>query len=262
MHCLQSRNFLQDIHAGEQKESFHFAEPQTIMFHRHFAVSRYIYIIRKDEEETESDDMQELMIHIMDTYGYLGVCFLIAIENIFPPIPSEVILTFGGFMTTYTKMNVPGVVIFSTLGSTIGALVLYGVGSSMTPDRLARFSESRLFKLLGFDKEEVERTMKWFEKKGKKAILFGRCVPIIRSLISIPAGMAQVPMMPFLLYTVIGSTVWNILLVSIGAMLGASWETVLIYLERYALVIRILLIGGITFWLVRYITKKMSGKTT
>lgn len=200
--------------------------------------------------------MQELMIHIMDTYGYLGVCFLIAIENIFPPIPSEVILTFGGFMTTYTRLTVPGVVIFSTLGSTIGALVLYGVGLSLTPDRLARFSEGKLFKLLGFDKEEIEQTMQWFEQKGKKAILFGRCVPIIRSLISIPAGMAQVPMPTFLLYTVVGSTVWNILLVSLGAMLGASWETVLIYLERYAAVIRILLIGGAAVWAARYLIHK------
>lgn len=200
--------------------------------------------------------MQELMIHIMDTYGYLGVCFLIAIENIFPPIPSEVILTFGGFMTTYTRMNVPGVVIFSTLGSTIGALVLYGVGLSLTPDRLARFSKSRWFKWLGFDIEEIEHTMKWFEQKGKKAILFGRCIPIVRSLVSIPAGMAQVPMPTFLLYTVIGSTVWNILLVSMGAMLGASWETVLVYLERYAAVIRILLIGGGVFWAARYLLHK------
>ena len=206
--------------------------------------------------------MQELMIHIMDTYGYLGVCFLIAIENIFPPIPSEVILTFGGFMTTYTRMNVPGVVIFSTLGSTIGALVLYWVGLFLTPERLARFSKSKLFKWLGFDKEEVERSMRWFEQKGKKAILFGRCVPIIRSLVSVPAGMAQVPMPIFLFYTVIGSTVWNILLVSLGALLGASWDTVLVYLEQYAAVIRVLLVGGAVVWIVHNIMTKLSNKTS
>ena len=80
--------------------------------------------------------MQEFMIYIMNTYGYLGVCFLIAVENIFPPIPSEVILTFGGFMTTYTRLTVPGVIIFSTIGSTIGALVLYRVGMELTPEKL------------------------------------------------------------------------------------------------------------------------------
>ena len=80
--------------------------------------------------------MQEFMIYIMNTYGYLGVCFLIAVENLFPPIPSEVILTFGGFMTTYTRLTVPGVVIFSSLGSTIGALILYWVGTALTTEKL------------------------------------------------------------------------------------------------------------------------------
>ena len=174
--------------------------------------------------------MQEFMIYIMNTYGYLGVCFLIAVENLFPPIPSEVILTFGGFMTTYTRLTVPGVVIFSTLGSTIGALILYWVGTALTPEKLENLTNGKLFRLLGFEKEEVEQTIGWFEKHGKKAILFGRCIPIIRSLVSVPAGMAQIEIPLFLVYTVIGSTVWNIILVCLGAALGASWETVLVYL--------------------------------
>jgi len=127
------------------------------------------------------------MIYIMNTYGYLGVCFLIAVENLFPPIPSEVILTFGGFMTTYTRLTVPGVVIFSTLGSTIGALILYRVGMALTPEKLESLTKGKLFHLLGFEKEDVEETIDWFEKHGKKAILLGRCIPIIRSLVKIPA---------------------------------------------------------------------------
>ena len=103
--------------------------------------------------------MQEFMIYIMNTYGYLGVCFLIAVENLFPPIPSEVILTFGGFMTTYTRLTVPGVVIFSTLGSTIGALILYWVGTALTPEKLENLTNGKLFRLLGFEKEEVEAAM-------------------------------------------------------------------------------------------------------
>ena len=87
--------------------------------------------------------MQEVMIYIMNTYGYLGVCFLIAVENLFPPIPSEVILTFGGFMTTYTRLTVPGVVIFSTLGSTIGALILYRVGMALTPEKLESLTDRK-----------------------------------------------------------------------------------------------------------------------
>lgn len=204
--------------------------------------------------------MQEFMIYIMNTYGYLGVCFLIAVENLFPPIPSEVILTFGGFMTTYTRLTVPGVVIFSTLGSTIGALVLYRVGMALTPEKLESLTNGRLFRLLGFEKEDVEETIGWFEKRGKKAILFGRCIPIIRSLVSVPAGMAEIEIPLFLIYTVIGSTVWNIILVSLGAALGASWETVLVYLEQYSAVIRVLLAAGITVWLIRFIRKKWNRK--
>lgn len=148
--------------------------------------------------------MQDFMIYIMDTYGYLGVCFLIAVENIFPPIPSEVILTFGGFMTTYTRLTVPGVVIFSTLGSTIGALVLYWVGTELTPEKLEKLTGGKLFRILGFEREDVEESTGWFEKHGKKAVLFGRCVPIVRSLVSIPAGMAQMQIPLFLAYTVVG----------------------------------------------------------
>lgn len=199
--------------------------------------------------------MQDFMIYIMNTFGYLGVCFLIAVENIFPPIPSEVILTFGGFMTTYTRLTVPGVIIFSTIGSTIGALVLYRVGMELTPEKLEKLTKGKLFRVLGFEKEDVEETVGWFEKHGKKAVLFGRCVPIIRSLVSVPAGMAQMQIPLFLAYTVVGSTVWNIILVSLGAALGASWETVLVYLDRYSSAVRLLLAAGGILLFIRYAKK-------
>ena len=132
--------------------------------------------------------MQEFMIYIMNTYGYLGVCFLIAVENLFPPIPSEVILTFGGFMTTYTRLTVPGVVIFSTLGSTIGALILYWVGTALTPEKLENLTNGKLFRLLGFEKEEVEEAL----QKGAKAITLGR-----RILRTETAGLAALAVLMF-----------------------------------------------------------------
>lgn len=200
--------------------------------------------------------MQEVLTYMMNTFGYLGVCFLIAIENIFPPIPSEVILTFGGFMTTYTRLTVPGVIVFSTIGSLIGALILYRVGMELNRERLGRMMESRMFRRLGFEKSDVEKTIAAFEKHGKKAVLFGRCIPIIRSLVSVPAGMAQMNLSVFLFYTTIGSTAWNVLLVSLGAALGASWETILVYLNRYSGVVRLLLIVGGGMLLVRMIRRK------
>ncbi|CUX28596.1 DedA family protein [Clostridium sp. C105KSO13] len=202
--------------------------------------------------------MQEFIIQVMNQFGYLGVCFLVAVENIFPPIPSEVILTFGGFMTTYTRLTVPGVVIFSTLGSTIGALVLYWAGTALSPQRLDTLMKGRAFTLLGFEREDMEKTVQWFDKHGKKAILLGRCVPIIRSLVSVPAGMAQISMPLFLTYTMIGSTVWNILLVSLGAILGASWEIVLVYIGRYSAFIKAALVVTVLFFVIRLVKKKIS----
>lgn len=204
--------------------------------------------------------MQDIIVQIMDQFGYLGVCFLIAVENIFPPIPSEVILTFGGFMTTYTRLTVPGVIIFSTLGSTIGAIILYWIGTALSPERLEILTKGKLFKVLGFEKEDVEKTIGWFDKHGKKAILLGRCVPIIRSLVSIPAGMAGINMPVFLTYTMIGSTIWNILLVSLGALLGASWEVVLVYIGKYAAVIKLVLIAVVLFLVIKFMWKKIGCK--
>lgn len=201
--------------------------------------------------------MQEIIVHIMNQFGYLGVCFLIAVENIFPPIPSEVILTFGGFMTTCTRLTVPGVVIFSTIGSAIGAVVLYWAGTVLNRERLEALTKGKLFKVLGFEKEDVEKTLGWFDKHGKKAILLGRCVPIIRSLVSVPAGMAGISMPLFLTYTVIGSTIWNILLVSLGAILGASWEVVLVYIGRYSAFIRTVLIVGVLFLVIRFMWRRI-----
>ena len=201
--------------------------------------------------------MQEFIVQIMNQFGYLGVCFLIAVENIFPPIPSEVILTFGGFMTTYTRLTVPGVVIFSTLGSMIGALVLYWAGTVLNPERLETLTKGKLFKVLGFEKEDVDKTICWFDKHGKKAILLGRCVPIIRSLVSVPAGMAGINMPVFLAYTMIGSTIWNIILVSLGAILGASWEVVLVYIAKYSAFIKAVLIAAVFFLAARFMWKKV-----
>ena len=192
---------------------------------------------RKDQS-----NMQQFIIEIMDKFGYLGISFLIALENIFPPIPSEIVLSFGGFMTTYTSLTVPLVILFSTIGAVIGAIVLYGVGLFLTPERLEQLLQMKLFRLLGFKAGDITKTVNWFEKHGKSAILFGRCIPIIRSLISIPAGMAKINFSFFLLYTVIGSTLWNILLVSLGAFLGASWEKVLTYFDTYSSITLVVLI--------------------
>lgn len=205
--------------------------------------------------------MQEFVVEVMNRFGYMGICFLITVENLFPPIPSEIILPFGGFMTTYTNMSVWGVIFFSTIGSTVGALILYRLGACFTMQKLERALNTKACKILGFKMEEVQKTVVWFEKKGRKAVLFGRCVPIIRSLVSIPAGMAGMELTTFLVYTVAGSTIWNLLLVSLGAALGASWGIVQEWLSGYSQATKLLLWVGIAFWIMRIIGKRVASQS-
>ena len=175
--------------------------------------------------------MREAVFQVMDSWGSIGIFLLILIENLFPPIPSEVILTFGGFMTTYTAMTAGEAIAAATAGSVAGAVVLYGAGRLATPSRLERFLGGRVGTLLHFQKEDVEDAAEWFEKRGKAAVLFCRCVPIIRSLISIPAGMAQMALAPFLFLTTV---IWNTVLICAGAAAGASWERVMETVDAYS----------------------------
>ena len=116
--------------------------------------------------------MRELIITLMEQYGYPGIFLLIAVENIFPPIPSEIILPFGGFLTTYTKLTVPGVIFFATLGSLAGALALYGVGRILNEERLRKLVSGPVGRILCLKAEDVEKADRWFLTKGKKTVFF------------------------------------------------------------------------------------------
>ena len=170
--------------------------------------------------------MRDIVLELLSSYGYAGMFALILIENLFPPIPSEVILTFGGFMTTYTRMNIAGAVLAATAGSVLGALILYELGRHIPVQKFYAFLGGAWGKRLGVEVEDVKDADGWLERTGRSAVFFCRFVPIIRSLISIPAGMAGMRLVPFFLYTAAGSTVWNILLVGLGAAAGQSWPRV------------------------------------
>jgi membrane protein DedA with SNARE-associated domain len=172
--------------------------------------------------------MQEWIINLIQEYGYFIVLLLIMVENIFPPIPSEVILTAGGFMTTIenAKMEIWGVVLASTAGSVLGAIFLYAFGRLISPERIERILDGRIGKILRLKSEDVRRAQGWFDKHGKPTVFFCRFIPVIRSLISVPAGMTKMKMPIFLFLTTIGTFIWNIVLVSLGAAAGESWEKI------------------------------------
>lgn len=185
--------------------------------------------------------MQATILNIMETFGYPGVFALIAAENLFPPIPSEVILTFGGFLTTCTQLTVWGVIVASTLGSVAGAAVLYFAGRMLTPARIGKILDGKLGRRLHLDRADVEKSAAWFAKRGTWSVLYGRCIPIIRSLVSIPAGMARMKLLPFFGLTTIGSLVWNIILVHLGALAGENWQSVVAAFETLSSGTQILL---------------------
>ena len=196
--------------------------------------------------------MEQWMLEIMNSFGYLGIFLLILAENIFPPIPSEVILTFEGFMTTYTRMHVPGVVLSSTAGSLVGAVILYQIGNLLSPERLEHLIAGPVGKALRLKKEHIQQAMDWFDSRGNYTVFFCRFIPIVRSLISIPAGMAAMASGRFLWMTALGSFLWNLALVSLGAFAGSSWEKAARYFGNYTKAAKIVplaacVIGGIMF---------------
>ena len=177
--------------------------------------------------------MQNWITDFMESYGYFAVFLMITVENVFPPIPSELILTFGGFMTTYSELTIVGVIAFATRGSVAGAIILYWLGYILRIERLERIVE-RYGHILRLKKEDLHKANAWFERFGYWTVLFCRMVPLIRSLISIPAGMAKMNFWLFLLFTTIGSLIWNIVLVSLGAAVGGSWEKIVEVMDVYS----------------------------
>lgn len=202
--------------------------------------------------------MQEIIISIMESFGYLGILLLIMIENLFPPIPSEVILLFGGFMTTKSELTILGVVIFSTIGSVIGAVILYFIGKILNKERLIKIVSSKIGKILCLNKDDIEKADEWFSKKGTKTVFFCRFVPVLRSLISIPAGMNEMNIPKFLIYTTIGSLIWNVVLTSFGHLAGANWEKISNIFDTYSSVVTVILgIVIIIFIIIFYKKKKV-----
>ena len=191
----------------------------------------------------------------MSQFGYFGVFLLILLENIFPPIPSEVILTLGGFMTTTTTMTKFGVIIASTLGSVIGAAILYGIGTLLDVERLEKIV-GKYGKYLRLTIKDIHKADAWFDKYGVWAVFFGRLVPLVRSLISIPAGMSNMKFGLFLLFTTLGTLIWNTVLVSVGAAVGDNWHEIVGYMDIYSNVAyAIIAIVGIVF-LIWYFKKR------
>lgn len=206
--------------------------------------------------------MNDLLVEILNTYGYLGIAFLIMVENIFPPIPSEVILTFSGFMTTFTQMNLPGVVVSATVGSLAGAILLYELGSILSMEKIESLVNGPIGKTLHLDIHDIKKAISWFDSKGNYTVFLCRFIPIIRSLISIPAGIARMSLGPFFLMTTLGSLIWNFILIFLGATAGSSWQKAVQYFQNYSQAAKIVLILFSLVGLFLFLRHRFSKKSS
>lgn len=204
--------------------------------------------------------MQQFILHIIEQFGYFGVFFLILIENVFPPIPSEVILLFSGFFSTYTNLSVLYMIVASTLGSFLGAIILYYIGKIFNKERLKKIVNGRLGKILFLKENDIDKADEWFDNKGNKSVFFCRFVPIVRSLISIPAGMSEMPMGRFIIYTICGSMIWNTVLICLGYRLGSNWEYVLTILDKYQMLVIVILVIIFGYVIIKFYRKKRKSK--
>lgn len=169
-----------------------------------------------------SDGVAGWAVSVMEALGAPGAGLLIALENLFPPLPSEVILPLAGFSASQGNLSLTAALIWTTAGSVAGAIVLYWIGALIGRDRLRRI----VARMPLLNLSDVDRTEAWFARHGTKAVFFGRFVPIFRSLISVPAGVERMRFGVFLLYTALGSAIWNTVFVVAGYVLGENWHVI------------------------------------
>ncbi|MCW2700847.1 MAG: putative Alkaline phosphatase [Blastococcus sp.] len=190
------------------------------------------------------------LLDLVDKLGAVGVGLSILAETIIPPIPSEAVLGLAGVLINQGRLSIVPVILFATLGSLLGAIFFYYIGLALGPRR----SHAFLDRLPLVETEDVDRTFGWFEKHGRSAVFLGRMVPIVRSFISVPAGVVRMPFGQFLLFTAGGSLIWNTVLVSLGVAAGDFIEKNLHYLDY--VVVAVVVVGVLWF-----AYRKLSGKT-
>ena len=188
---------------------------------------------------------------LVESIGYPGLAIIMFLENVFPPIPSEPFLLGAGFATADGKMSLPLSILAATIGSLIGATVFYYIGIALPEHRirslLRRYGK---FALLGED--DLDRALAWFVGHGRAVVFFGRCIPLVRTLISVPAGLTRMPLLQFLAYSAAGTALWSTFLILAGRLLGNKYEDALVYLDRFQyLVVAVVVIALAAFVLLR-----------
>ena len=196
---------------------------------------------------------------VISTAGYPGLMFVMFLENVFPPIPSEVVLPLAGSLVLEGRFTLLGVTIVGALGSVAGALVFYEAGLILGENRLRELTR-RFGKWLMLSEGDFDKALEWFNRYGESVIFFGRMVPIVRSLVSIPAGIARMPLPRFGLYTAIGTALWSFLLALAGYLLGQSWPIMSTWISRYEKLILAAAGAAVLIFVVRRVIQSQRNK--
>lgn len=214
----------------------------------HLATNLLMLLQTSATEITEEGGLIGLLARVIDALGYFGIMLLVALENIIPPIPSEAILPMAGFLAASGTFNVWLVILAATIGSLLGATVLYYAGLTLGRTKILHLVDKHGGKV-GLSLDDVKKAEAWFQQRGRMSVLLGRLVPIVRSLISIPAGFYGMPFPIFLLYSAIGSLVWNSILVGLGYRLESHWDRI----EPYVDIFQYIVIAVVIVLVARYI---------
>ena len=196
--------------------------------------------------------MFEWTLNVVETSGYAGIFFLMILENIFPPIPSEVIIPVAGYAAASGELNLILVILVASVGALFGILPWYILGRAFGTERIKYLSE-RFGRFMTFTPKDVDDATNWFETHGQKAVLFGRLIPTVRTLISIPAGIANMPVVSFLAFSFVGSTVWTSALALLGYFLESEHERISTYLNPVS---NAIVIALVLYYLYRMLAYK------
>jgi len=197
------------------------------------------------------DKLSILIEDIIAALGYPGITLVMFLENIFPPIPSEIVMPFAGFLVADNgEMTFPGIVIAGALGSVLGALVIYYVGV-WADDLVIRRFIRRYGRYFTVSEQDLDRALSFFDRYGEAIVFFGRLIPIIRSLISLPAGMKRMPLRRFLLFTALGTAIWTALLSAAGVILKENWEDILTFIDTYQMVTLVVVGAAVLVLVIR-----------
>lgn len=194
--------------------------------------------------------MLDWITRTIDSLGYVGIALLMCLENVFPPIPSEVIMPLSGFVVTQGKLELAWVILAGMLGSVVGTLPWYFLGKSLGLSRLKSLANRR-GKWLGLSGKDVEAAHNWFHQRGTIAVGIGRLVPGIRTYISIPAGISRMQLLPYLIYSSLGTALWLGFLAYMGYILGSNFDQVKDYIGPISRVVIGILLGGTILWIGR-----------